>query len=1014
MRRDILYTFLFILVLSMASCVDDWFERTESPGEGQSTVSATVDFRPMASGLTQSTRAGGDAIKEIETLYVLLYDESGNLVENQSRQILDFEITDEKRVDADADNKISAETQTPRATFKLKEIPFGRYYIYAVANVPDLLAKKYSDYIKTIDGLKRIPLTWHNVSGEVGKNSQMLGYFTSTKKDQPENEPLTINRPSIYLHSWLRRAASKLTIAYDGSRLKEGVFVYLRSVQIKDIPMQCYLGKDNNVGAEGYGLDKTLLDGEELKYYKGSLPTAYDHEYNGPRITRGKPYYGSHHEDSVAVYFYENMQGEGKDKRQDADGKDGLDAPGMPGDPGYKFKDGMPYGTYVEVDAYYVSINSERIGNGSIKYRFMLGQDIYKDYNAKRNCHYKLTLRFKNFANDVDWHIEYEEPEPGVITPEPYFISYLYNHSMMYPIKVNTGGREIEYIKAEITDNRWAPYNASGLIYYSQMDKGNANQWNGFLSLHKTVDLVIRKTTTSVNVDSNKEHYEKAPKRGERTYTDMSVGEHTTTGSDSTDTYRVEQHPTEANTYNIFIPMYTRAKQLIKETAYTGNNPYVAYHRKAEVKITTKLKGLEKTFENMVTIYQVRRIVNPKGIYRSSGKSEPFHVVLKRLPKENATEFETFVSEGPWKAYVVRHCNSDGSPVRVINLDKGSGMSECIKDTVYGKTGSEIDFNVNFDGTCDANTSRYAIIRVEYHNYTCYHLIFVRQGDSPDDLIAGGTRWHAKNMRTKTEEAESPLDEGSLFGRGNWTYPIDALNNKNPKEYWVNIVPEDFKKSYPEDGFFTIAGSGEKKKWSDITRNEDFTEPKTGWKVASASDYQALFDSDDIKQGYGVLYGDGAEETADDLNDVYGYDYTTSKIRGMRGCFVYNEQTGKNLFFPIGASGYGHRKDSRGELAENQYKGILRYASSRNTYFKPTDVSDAYPNGVNDCPLFYDIYMRPGAIYWYDKTGENKVNGTTENSVGWDFNYFTFDFYPMGSWGTSGGKDACFVRCVEK
>lgn len=92
----------------------------------------------------------------------------------------------------------------------------------------------------------------------------------------------------------------------------------------------------------------------------------------------------------------------------------------------------------------------------------------------------------------------------------------------------------------------------------------------------------------------------------------------------------------------------------------------------------------------------------------------------------------------------------------------------------------------------------------------------------------------------------------------------------------------------------------------------------------------------------------------------------------------------------------------------------MRYASSRNTYFKPTDVSAAYPNGVNDCPLFYDIYMRPGAIYWYDKTGKNMVNGTPEDNVGWDFNYFTFDFYPMGSWGTSDGKDACFVRCVEK
>lgn len=1010
MRRDILYIFLCILIFSMTSCVDDWFERPESIGEGKSTVSATVDFRPMASGLTQGTRAAGDAIKAIETLYVLLYDENGNLAEG--RQILDFEITNEQRVNADADNNASAETQTPRATFKLKEIPYGRYYIYAVANIPDLLTE-YSDFIKTKDGLKRIPLAWNNHPAEVGKNSQMLGYFTSTKKKQSENEFITINKPNIYLHSWLRRAASKLTITYDGSKLKEGVFVYLKSVQIKDIPSHCYLGKENNVGAEGYELGDELLDGEELKYYKGNPPTDFDHEYDGPRITSGKPYYGSHHEDSVAVYFYENLQGEGKDKRQDADGNHELDAPGLPKDPGYIHKDNKPYGTYIEVDAYYISINSEKIGNGSIKYRFMLGQDIYKDYNAKRNCHYKLTLQFKNFANDVDWHIEYEEPEPGVVTPEPYYISYLYNHSMMYPIKVNTGGREIEYIKAEIVDNRWAPYNADKSVYYHQMDIANSNQWNGFLSLHMTRDLYISKTTSSVDVESNKAYYEQAPKRGERTYTDMSIGVHTTAGSDSKDTYRVEKHSTEANTYNIFIPMYTRAKQLIKETAYTGNNPYVAYLRNAEVKITTKLKGIEKTFENMVTIYQVRRIVNPKGIYRSSEKSDPFHVVLKRLPKENATKFETFASEGPWKAYIVRACNSDGSAERVISLDKGGEMSECIKDTIYGKTGSEIDFNVNFNGTCDANTSRYAIIRVEYHNYTCYHLIFVRQGDSPDDLIAGGTKWHAKNMRTKTDEAESPLDEGSLFGRGNWDYPIDALDNKNPKEYWINVKPEDFNQSYPADGLFTIAGSGEKKKWSDITGTANFTEPKTGWKVAGAADYQALFDSDNIKQGYGVLYGDGAEEAADDLNDAYGYDYTTSKIRGMRGCFVYNEQTGKNLFFPIGASGYGHRKDSRGESTENQYKGILRYAASRNTYF-PTDSTALYHHGVQDCPLFYDIYMRPGAIYWYDKIGKNKINNVEEDNVAWDFNYFTFDFYPIGSWGTSGGKDACFVRCVEK
>lgn len=39
--------------------------------------------------------------------------------------------------------------------------------------------------------------------------------------------------------------------------------------------------------------------------------------------------------------------------------------------------------------------------------------------------------------------------------------------------------------------------------------------------------------------------------------------------------------PTEGNkTVNVMVPMYTRAKQMIATTAYTGNNPYVAYQRR--------------------------------------------------------------------------------------------------------------------------------------------------------------------------------------------------------------------------------------------------------------------------------------------------------------------------------------------------------------------------------------------------------------------------------------------------
>ena len=1007
MKRFILFYILICsIVFATTSCKDD-FIADITIGEGNARVSATLDFKPMSSALTR-TKAAGNALKDINSLHVLLYDyNTKECIKNWEITVDKYTVSDENRTGSDAENGVSAEAMTKRATFEFpEEIPFGRYYMYAVANIPNLLTNtEYFEAIKTVDGLKSLPLTWNNT--DMSKNGQMMGCFTNSSTKSGD-ESLVLNEKNVKLHAWLRRAASKVTVAYDGSALKEGVFIYLQSVQIKDIPSQCYLGKNNNVGAEDYrlncpekGKETELPDGEIIIYHEGDQTD--DFEYGEDcaehRITVGTPRFGSHEETAEALYFYENIQGAGNnmpDKRQDADNNGVLDFPGLPNNPdkypNYRLKDDVPYGTYIEVKAHYISNNPERLGNGSIIYRFMLGQNVINDYNTKRNCHYKLTLKFKNFANEADWHIEYEEPEPGVMTPEPYYISYLYNHSMMFPFKVNTGGHKIESIKAEIIDNRWAPHNATPEIYYDEMDLSGQNPWNGFLSLHKTTQTILPTPPGTVTVTSNQTYYEKVPKRGVREYRNFEEGEYTTENSESDDKYRVEKHRTETNTYNIYIPMYTRAKQMIVSTGYTGNNPYVAYQRRAEVKITTKLTGVETPFENIVPVYQVRRIVNPKGIYRSATNNKSFHVQLKRLPQENATDFKTFPSEGAWKAYIVKAYNGDN-----ITLS-GSGQSELVKnedpeygDVVHGKTGSVIDFNVDFTAGIPG-VNHYAIIRVEYHNYTCQHLIFVRQGNEPDNLLDDGTLWYAENMRTKTERASTPLDEGSLFKFGNWDDPIDALNNKNPIEPWTRVEPGDFS-LYPTDGF-TIAGTSKKKTWSQITsksNTEAFEDPVSGMQVAEDADYRALLDSDDIEQGYGILYGDDASETANHINDAYGYDYAHNNTgRGMRGCFVYNKTTGKSLFFPIGASGYGHRKNSEG--------GILRYSSGRTSY---------YPSpGINVRPLFYDLFRRPGAIYWYAQR--------SNAPLGWDINYFTFDFNNINSVDLGNGADACFVRCVKK
>ncbi|MCR6508956.1 fimbrial protein [Bacteroides sp. KH569_7] len=1067
MKRNFLtYILLCILFLGSAACQDDPLYNGGETGEGESLVSATVKFKPLTPALNGNTRTAGNVIKNIKDLCVLLYNEKGELLKTypltEGTGEGQYQLEDKDRPDNNPDSGLPpAEAQTPHADFKLK-IPYGRYRIYAVANMEKLLTNEtYSKAIETADGLKSISLQWDK--DEVANNNQMFGYFTVTGSEQ-NDEVAVINRASVKLHAWIRRAASKVTIAYDGSDLHENVYIYLKSVTIKDIPTECYLGKKSTINRnpdddiEDYG--DLIADGESITYAEG---TSYDEHWTA-RITKGKPYYYyidngqkgvsvakaeydskraeyaklAHGETNEALFFYENMQGKGKDKQQDADGDKELDAPGLNNKPGDKYyKDQKPYGTYIEVKAYYVSNVDGRVGNGDIIYRFMLGKDVYTDYNAERNHHYKLTLKFNKYANDVDWHIEYEEPEPGIEVPNPYYISYLYNHSMMLPLKIRTGGQKIEQIEARIMDNRWAPNNpATDFVYWKNMNLPYQNQWNGFLSLRQTKDL-------NVTANSNEEYYQ-SHKRGEREY--IPAGEKLPESGESKEYETFDKQDNSDgkcivrnegdSVFHVQLPMYTRAKQLIKNTGYTGNNPYVAYQRKSEVKIVvTFMNGSKistdgtdfdgrplsnadnKDNQNPV-IYQVRRIVNPKGVWRSHNNDNDFHVQLKRLPRENATQFETFTSEGPWKAYV--YCGTD-------NFITLSDETRASTDTIKGETGSAIDFRIKFNGTCGQQENRYAIIRVEYHNYTCYHLIFVRQGDAPDDLFDGtGTKWHAHNLRTSSKETDSPLEEGSLFKFQNLEQPIDAMCNKNPTSPWININPGSFQNDADK---LQIATNNTENKtnttWNSI-KSIDFSpwgnteEPEFGTpeipkaRIASFEDFLALYQGEDIAEGYGVLYGDESQETLDRITEVYEYNYEQTR-RGMRGCFVYNKKNGKNLFFPIGASGYGHRKNHDREgfgsstPEDGKGVGVLRYAAYRNTFLAETT--------ANNSPLLYDIYMRPGAVYWLNKYNINQnhdMGVDFSNVIAWDFNYFTFDFYPFGISAAQSGKDACFIRCVEE
>lgn len=82
MKRSILYILLYVLPLcAIVACTDDiLYNPDDRIPEGESVVTAMVEFKPLSTGLAGKTRAEGTAIKTIENLCLLLYNQEGELV----------------------------------------------------------------------------------------------------------------------------------------------------------------------------------------------------------------------------------------------------------------------------------------------------------------------------------------------------------------------------------------------------------------------------------------------------------------------------------------------------------------------------------------------------------------------------------------------------------------------------------------------------------------------------------------------------------------------------------------------------------------------------------------------------------------------------------------------------------------------------------------------------------------------------------------------------------------------
>ena len=162
-----------LAMFALCACEDRFEYHDGEIPEGTSTVDVSLGFKAFTPAL--SARASGTAMKNIDRLWLVIYDKDGKFVKKQ-------EVTDFSREQTDSntrpDGKPSSESKTGHVSFKLT-LDNGYYRIYAVAN-HDLTSTPEAD-INTPAKLKMLDLTWQD--GDVKQNAQMFGWFVNGDKN---------------------------------------------------------------------------------------------------------------------------------------------------------------------------------------------------------------------------------------------------------------------------------------------------------------------------------------------------------------------------------------------------------------------------------------------------------------------------------------------------------------------------------------------------------------------------------------------------------------------------------------------------------------------------------------------------------------------------------------------------------------------------------------------------------------------------------------------------------------
>lgn len=392
MRIRLLYTIL--LLLTLCGCLDNTLLDNSIESGDAVPVKLVLSLNEQTP-VTRSAFADFNA-PTLDDVNILIYSNDGS-------QLIDLCYYNELN--------FLAETSSSVLSLNLNTSP-GLHKIYVVANWGSSMEELD---VSTESNLKALQLTDRTTNGIPSTNIPLFCAVGASTADIYSAGSTNI-ASGVSINAPLKRLVSRITVKVDDSNLTTGVKVTPTKIALFQVPTTITLGKNEPANLFSATGDFQLITTAELpRILQSSIAQSSTPTFN-PHAPG---------DNGISLFMLENMQGEGVET---SDQK--LKAP-LPG------KSNLV--TYLEVTASFVNSTGVGAASGIIKYKLYLGNDIYRNLDVQRNCHYMVTLNLKGDGglSESSWRVE-KSSLSGWSTASTVYVGYYPNNAGQIRILFNT------------------------------------------------------------------------------------------------------------------------------------------------------------------------------------------------------------------------------------------------------------------------------------------------------------------------------------------------------------------------------------------------------------------------------------------------------------------------------------------------------------------------------------------------------------------------------------------------